>query len=156
MFGCRRGSECAGSAGAKSLDGDAFGEVAGLIDITSEGYGGVVAEELEGDDVEDGLEHVYGLGDVDDVVGVVMDLFIAFCGDGDDGSAAGFDLLHGADVLFVEAVLGADADGGGLGIYEGDDAVFELAGGEACGVDVADLFHLEGGFEGDGVVVLAA
>ena len=41
-------------------------------------------------------------------------------------------------------------------VDEGVGAVFHFAGGVAFGVDVADLFELEGAFEGDGVVDAAA
>ncbi len=56
----------------------------------------------------------------------------------------------------VCGVFGGDADDGEGFVDEGVGAVLHFAGGVAFGVDVADLFELEGAFEGDGVVDAAA
>lgn len=110
----------------------------------------MVGEELEGDGVEDGLEEIEGGGDADDGVGEGIDFGVWAGGDGDDGAATGFDFVDGAEVFGEEVVVRAETDGRGVGVDEGDDPVFEFAGGEACGVDVGDFLHFEGTFEGDG------
>ena len=100
---------------------------------------------------------------MDRVLDEVLDLFVAFDGDGDDSAAAGGDLLNVAEGFFVledaagvVRVLGGDADYGEGFVDEGVGAVLHLAGGVAFGVDVADLLELERAFEGDGVVDAAA
>ncbi len=115
----------------------------------------MVGEELEGDDGEEGLEGFDGFGDGEDVVGDGVDVFVAFGGDGDDFSAAGFDFLDVAEDFFVLGAAGRDEDDGHAGVDEGDGAVFHFRGGEAFGVDVADFLEFECAFEGDGVVVAA-
>ncbi len=64
--------------GARTLfHRDAFGEVSGFVDVAASGDGGVVGEELEGDDGEEGLEGFDGFGDGEDVVGDSLDVFDA-------------------------------------------------------------------------------
>ena len=131
------------------------------VAASTDGY--VVGEELEGDYFEDGEEEFGGGGDVDDVFDELGDVGVAFDGDGDDAAAAGGYFLDVAEGLFVledragvVGVLGGDADYGEGFVDEGVGAVLHLAGGVAFGVDVGDLFELEGSFEGDGVVDAAA
>ena len=61
IFQCRVGL-------CRSLHGDGFSEVAGLVYVAAAADGDVVGEELEGDYFEDGEEQLGGGGDVDDVV----------------------------------------------------------------------------------------
>jgi len=91
------------------------------------------------------------------------DFVVAFGGDGDDAAAAGGYFLDVGEGLFVLedaggvcGVFGGDADDGERFVDEGVGAVLHFAGGVAFGVDVADLFELEGAFEGDGVVDASA
>lgn len=93
----------------------------------------------------------------------VLDLVVALDSDGDDSAAAGGDLLNIAQGFFVledaggvVGVLGGDADYRERLVDEGVGAVLHLAGGVAFGVDVGDLFKVEGAFEGDGVVDASA
>src|SRR5262249_47994380 len=58
--------------------------------------------------------------------------------------------------LFVAGAFRAYYDYGHLLVDEGDGAVFHFAGGVAFGVDVGNLFELEGAFERNRVVVAAA
>ena len=89
----------------------------------------------------------------------MLDLLVAFDGDGDDAAGAGGYLLDVAEGLFVfedaggvGGILGGEADYGEGLVDEGVGTVLHLAGGVAFGVDVADLLQLERAFEGDGVV----
>ncbi len=134
-----------------------------MVDVAASADGDVVGEELEGDDFEDGEEELGGGGDFEDVLDELVDVGVAFGGDGNDAAAAGGDLLDVGEGLFVledgggvGGVLGGDDDDGEGLIDEGVGAVLHLAGGVAFGVDVGDLLELEGAFEGDGVVDAAA
>ncbi len=139
-----------------SLHGDAFCEVSGLVDVGAFEVGDVVGDELDGDDGEEGLDEVGGVGEGDHDVGEVLEAVVAVGADGDDAAAPGFDLLDVGEGLFVDGVLGAEDHHGELAVDEGDGAVLHLAGGVALGVDVADLFELEGPFGGDGELVAPA
>ena len=44
------------------LDGHRLGEVPGLVDVAPPEHGHVVTEQLHGDDGEDALQRVHGLG----------------------------------------------------------------------------------------------
>ena len=139
--------------------GDGFGEVSGLVYVAATADGDVVGEELQGDDLEDRQEQLWGGGDVDGVFDELGDVAVALDGDGDDAAGARGDLLNVAEGLLVledgggvGGVLGGDADDGEGLVDQRVGAVLHLTGGVALGVDVADLLELERAFEGDGVV----
>ena len=60
-----------------------------MVYVAASADGDVVGEELEGDYFEDGEEELGGLGDLDGVLDELLDVFVAFDGDGDDAAAAG-------------------------------------------------------------------
>ena len=146
-----------------SLHSHTLRKISGLVDVAAAFDGDVVGEELEGDDFEDGEEELGSGGDFQHMLDELMDVLVAFGGDGDDAAAAGGDLLDVGEGLFVledgggigGVLRGDDDDGEGL-VDEGVGAVLHLAGGVALGVDVGDLFELEGALERDGVVDAAA
>ena len=83
--------------------GNAFSEVSWFIDVVSSYYCGVVCEELEGEDGQEGLEDFECIRDLDQVVGVVFDVLIALCCDNDCFSASCanfFDIAHYFVVLW--------------------------------------------------------
>ena len=93
----------------------------------------------------------------------LVDVVVAFGGDGDDAAGARGDFLDVAEGFFVledgagvGGVFGGDDDAGEGFVDEGVGAVLHLAGRVAFGVDVADFLKFEGAFEGDGVVDAAA
>jgi hypothetical protein len=67
-----------------------------LVDVAAAFDGDVVGEELEGDDFEDGEEELGGGGDFEEVLDELVDVGVAFGGDGDDAAAARGDLLDGS------------------------------------------------------------
>src|SRR5581483_806339 len=71
----------------------ALGQVPWLIDIASPRHRRVVGDELHGDDAEQRLEGFGGIGDVDHVIAVTLDLGITFRRDRDDMSASGADFF---------------------------------------------------------------
>ncbi len=83
------------------LDGDALGEIAGLVDIAAAANGDVVGEQLQRNHFEQRQQQFARDGDGDDVVGHFGDLFIAFAGNRDDDAAAGFDFLDIGERFFV-------------------------------------------------------
>src|SRR5262245_5615525 len=111
------------------LDRDALGEVSGLVDVVAADDGGVVGDELQGDDGEHGGEGLGDVGDVEDVFGDFFDVGIALGGDGDDVAAAGADLGDVVEDLVVLAALVGDEDGGHAVVDEGDGAVLHFGGG---------------------------
>ncbi len=82
---------------------------------------------------------------------MLLNGFVTFRGYGYDAGVARTDLLDVADHFLIDVRGGGYGDQRGVGIEEGDGAVFEFAGREAFGVDVRDLFEFEGAFEGGGV-----
>ena len=104
----------------------------------------MVGEKLEGNDAQDGRGVFGRVGDVKDIVGVVENFLVAFGRDGDDRSFAGLDLLHVVDVFVVDAVFRAEENARRVLVDQGDDAVLELGGGMALGVDVGCLLYTSG------------
>ncbi len=84
------------------------------------------------------------------------DVLVALGGDGDDRPLARLDLLQVVDVLVVDAVLRAEENAGRVFVDQRDDAVLQLRGRMALGVDVGDLLHLQRAFQRDAVLHLAA
>src|SRR5438105_549053 len=133
-----------------------LGQVPGLIYVASPCYGGVVGEQLQGDGCQQGAEHLQCLGDVEDVVGVLANVLVAFGGDDYDVGVAGTDLLDVADDFFVDVRGCSYSDEGGVRVEQGDGAVLEFTGWKSLRVDVGDFFELEGTLQGCGVAYDAA
>ena len=87
-----------------------------MVNVAAAADGDVVGEELEGDDFEEGEEELGGGGDFDDMLDELVDVLVAFGGDGDDAAAAGGDLLNVREGLFV-----LEDRGGVGGVLGGDD-----------------------------------
>jgi hypothetical protein len=111
---------------------------------------------LQRHDREHRAERLGDVGDIEHVLGVLLDVVVALGGDGDDVPAPGAHLLDVAHHLFVLAALVGDEDRGHALVDEGDRAVLHLRGGHALGVDVRDFLEFERAFEGGRVVVAAA
>lgn len=62
------------------LHSNAFCEIARFIDVAAAGDGDVVGEELEGDGSQERVDGLDGLGNVNDVIGHLRDLLVAFGG----------------------------------------------------------------------------
>src|SRR5580658_1456140 len=138
---------CVRTGPSALFDSYALRQISWLVDVAAAADGDVVGEELEGDDFQDGEEELGGGGDLEDVLDELVDVLVAFGGDGDDAAAAGGDLLNVGERLFVledrggvSGVLGGDDDDGEGFVDERVGAVLHLAGGVAFGVDVTDLF----------------
>ena len=71
-------------------------------------------------------------------------------------AAARLHFLHVADHLLEDRVVRGERHHRHTLVDERDGAVLHLAGGIALGVDVGNLLELQGAFEGDGEIVLAA
>ena len=66
------------------LDGDALGQVPGLVDGAAAEVGDVVAQKLKGDDGDEGLHALRDLWGVNDVLALCVELVVALLRDGDD------------------------------------------------------------------------
>jgi len=69
----------------------------------------VVGEQLQGDDLQDRQQKLWGLRDLDGVLDETLDLLVALDGDGNHTTRARGDLLNVAEGLLVLE------DGGGVG-----------------------------------------
>jgi len=107
----------------------------------------VVGEQLHRDAQQQRLELGLGVRDPDHVVGQAGGQI--GIGDGDDGAAAGLDLLDGREVLGQEFVVRDDHDARHRRVDQGERAVLQLGGLIRLGVDVGDLLQLLGAFAGD-------
>ncbi len=67
--------------------------------------------------------------------------------DRDNGAAACFDFLQIAQHFVVHDTTRNDEDRRRMFIDQGDRAMFHFSGRIAFGMDIADLFQLEGAFE---------
>src|SRR5690348_1158025 len=138
---------------------DGLGDVPGLVHIASAADGNVVGQELKRDDGENRSKNLRRGRNFNDVGGSLAGEAVTFGHDRDDDAVAG---LHFRDVRDSFLVAG---HGGGIGfITSGDDddgkifvdqrigAVFHLACGITFGMDVGNLFELQGAFERNRVV----
>ncbi len=135
-----------------SLHRHTLGQVAGLVHIGAAGGGGVVGQQLQGYDVEDGGERAVVFGQADEVHAFAgFDLAVGV-GEDVELAAAGAHFLQVALEFVEQRVARGDGDHGhGFG-HQRQRAVLEFARGVGLGVDVGDFLELEGAFEGDGVV----
>ncbi len=83
------------------LDGDGFGEVAGLVDVATAADGYVIGQQLQGDNFDERREKLEGRRDVDDVLNEAADDGVAFGGYGDDAAATRGDFLNVGQSLLV-------------------------------------------------------
>ncbi len=90
-----------------SFDGDALGEVAGLVDVAATLACDVVGQQLQGDDGQERLDDLGGVGDRQEDVGQLGDRLVSLGADGDDPPLAGADLLDVAQRLGVQGAAGA-------------------------------------------------
>jgi len=127
-----------------------FGEIAWFVHVAAAQDGDVVGEQLQRNHCQQRKERFNGLRQVNDVVGFFGDLLVAFCGDGNDWTFAGFDDLQVAQSFFVKGI-GWDNDYARRAFVDKRDwAVFHFGSGIAFGVDVGDFLELEGAFQGTG------
>ncbi len=82
---------------------------------------------------------------------MAFNTLVTLGGYGDDAGVTRTDFLDVADHFLVDVRGGGYGDQRGVGVEEGDGAVFEFAGGEAFGVDVGDFFEFECTFESGGI-----
>lgn len=93
------------------LNSDRLGQVAREIDVETLHDSQPVGDELQGNDVEDALEHVDGVGYLDLLSLGGLELLVAWVAD-DDGLATTSD-----DCWFIMSVCGSLRDGGGGKTY---------------------------------------
>ena len=146
----------AGATDASLLYRDAFGEVAGLVDIQTLRDAHVIAEKLKGNHGKTADEVAVDLGDIDRKVVGILDIVVPVAGQAHEIGAAGLALGHVADGFLIEIALRQNADDQGVVLDQADGAVLHLAGGIGLAVNIADLLHLEAALEADGIVEAAA
>jgi len=134
----------------------ALRQVPRFVDIAAFGRGDVVGEQLQRDDRQDRRKHGRNARHVDDVVGVVSDVFVAFGGHGDDTPFARADLFDVRDDLVIHGVLDGDDYDGHARFDQGDGSVLHFRGGIALGVDIGDFLEFQRAFQGDGEVDAAS
>lgn len=112
----------------------------------------MVGDELEGDDGEDALEAVGGLGDADGLE-LGLDGVVSVVADDDGLAFPGRDLLQGRLDLGVQRVLGHHQHHGHVLVNQRKGAVLQLTRQDTLRVHVGHLFDLEGAFQACGVLV---
>ena len=113
-----------------------FREVAGLVHVGAFDQGGVIAEQLQRNDVKDGREHAVVLGQTQDMHAFGLGDFAAGIGKDIELAAAGLHFLQIGLQLFEQAVGGGDGDDWHFLVHQGQRTVLEFAGGVGFGVDV--------------------
>src|SRR5262249_38651232 len=95
-----------------SLDGDALGQIARLVDAAAPPQRDVVGQQLPRDRAAQRLQILRHVRHRDDLVGTLGHLVVALTGNGDDGPTAGLDLLEVAHDLVVNRTVGHEEDAG--------------------------------------------
>ncbi len=104
----------AGATDASLLYRDAFGEVAGLVDVQTLRDAHVIAEKLKGNHGKTADEVAVDLGDIDRKVVGVLDIVVPVAGQAHEIGAAGLALGHVADGFLIEIALRQNADDQGV------------------------------------------
>ena len=140
-----------------SLHGDALGEVARLVDVAAAEPGDVVGQQLERDDRQRAAGRSRGrrgsAGRRRPAPASSSSPSVPTAMTGPWRARTSSMLLS---VLACSGPRGATKTHGVSRIDQGDRAVLHLGGRVALGVDVADLLELQGPFQRDGVVQVAA
>ena len=132
--------------------GDRFSEVPGAVNIGPPEDGHVVGEELEGDDAEDPLETVHGVGNLQEVPARhLLGLQVPGLADEERLTASGHHLEETAETLAVERVPGQHEDAGHLVVHQSQRAVLQLPGQDPLAVHVGQLLDLQGALQTGGV-----
>src|SRR3989338_8177612 len=129
------------------FNGNAFCQVAGLVNITAAQSSYVIGKKLERNSTYYWSEHLKRFGNVDHVVGHLADFFVAPRGNSDNRSAACLDFLDVGYHFFINAVLRNDEQRRKIFVNQGDWAVFHLSGRVRLGVAVRNLFQFQSAFK---------
>ena len=139
------------------FDGNAFRQIAGLVDIAAAPYSDMVCQQLQRNHLKQRQHEFAGDGNGDEMVSHFGGLFIAFAGDGNDNPAARLHFLDVRKGLFVMdlAFLGFRIARGEyhdrqIFIDERVRTMLHLAGGIAFGVDIRDFLEFERALESNG------
>ena len=127
-----------------------------MIDVVPAQDGEVIREQLQGDDVDQRLQAVAHLGNLDDHVfvrGEFVQRIIVFADDQDAARVASAKLLDDGLLLEVGGIARGDDDQRKGLVDQRQRTVFHLTCQDAFRVKKGDFFHLQGAFEGGGVVV---
>lgn len=123
-----------------SFHSDGFGQIPGFIHITAPGQGGIIGEDLQGNDVQAGLQQGVGLWNGEHVIR----RFPGFLSHGLQGQAQdlcppGLDLPDVGHGLVEEAGDGGHCNHQGARLNEGNGTMLQFSGGVGLGVDVGDF-----------------
>ena len=116
----------------------------------------MVGEELKGNHRQEWMEDFLGLRHVDDIIGDIRRILVAFDAEGDHRPLTSLDFLHVRENLVTQVIVGNDEQAGRLFVDQSDGTMFDLGGAVAFGMDVSHLFQLQGPFQGHWVVQTAA
>src|SRR5215207_239022 len=130
-----------------SLHGYAFGQISRPVRIVSTCAGCEVTEQLTGDRFDNDVRES-SIRYLDEVV----EHRIACTPNADDVSAAASEFCRPRQYVRARAVVGRQDQAGRARFHQSDDAVLQLARGEALGMDVARFFDLQGCLQCRGVV----
>src|SRR2546429_752778 len=115
-----------------------------LVHIAPSGNRCVIGKQLQRNTGKQRAEDLQGRGNVEDIVGVLLDGLVPFGGNDDDVRVAGANLLDVADNLLVDMGGCGYPYEGRIRVEQGNGAVLEFPSGKALGVDVGDFFEFEG------------
>mmetsp|Transcript_13690 Transcript_13690/g.41355 ORF Transcript_13690/g.41355 Transcript_13690/m.41355 type:complete len:716 (+) Transcript_13690:749-2896(+) len=138
--------------------GDRLGQVAGLVHVEAAQHGEVVAQQLQGHDVDHRLHELLHLRHLDEqaaLCGGGLQQFVALVGEHNEPRVTRTQLLDHTHHLAVAGAVGGDDDDGHGLVHKRQGAVLHLTRQHTLAVDERHLLDLEGGLEGSGVVVAA-
>ena len=141
-----------------SLDGDGFGQVSRTVDVEPLLQGDVVRKKLERDDVQNPLQAVDGARNLNArTTGVGLHRFLVTLLAKQNGPASsGGDLRERVHTFLVQRVAHDDHEDGQGFVHHGQRPVLQLAGQDALGMHVGQLFDFQSPLQASGVVEAAS
>ena len=145
------------------LDRDRLRQIARLIDIAAAADGDVIGQQLARHDFQNRHQQFRCVGNVEDVIGGLANLFVAFGGDGDYRPGTGFHFLQIRQRFLVTQhrvgivlVVRSQDHHWQVFVDQRIGTVLHLARRIAFGVNVGDFLQLQSAFQRDGVMNAAS
>jgi hypothetical protein len=138
------------------LDSNRLSKVTREVNVQALKDSQPVGNKLEGNDVENTLKAVDGLGDLNLLSLGGLELLVIRVADDNGLAAASNDLLIGVERLLEEIIASQDHDDGEVLVDKGKDTMLEFAGHNSLAVKVRNFLNLQGTLKSSGKLAATA